>query len=897
MAGVPIRTHSLGEGVARALARSRSSDPLDESDVLALLRCSDDELGDVLDRARELRDSYLERIGLPGVVTYSRKVFIPLTYLCRYRCSYCTFVRTRETEGAEYRTMDEVLAIATEGREWGCTEALFTLGEAPEVRHPEARSWLADHGYRSTVDYVIDAARTVLQKTGLLPHANPGAVTSEQMLALREVTASQGVMMEELADRLLEPGHAHAGAAGKAAALRLEQLKLAAETHTPFTTGLLIGIGETVQERAHTVAAMALAVSPDDLPQVHEVIVQNFRAKPDTPMRSAGEPTEPDMVRAIAATRLVLGDRISVQAPPNLTPKTYGQYLDAGINDWGGVSPVTPDHVNPEMPWPAIDEIAQTCAARGFTLRQRLPVYPHYVTDERAFKTWVAPSVRRHVLAASDASGLAREERWYAGEGWTPVLRGAQPQPKRRALAMADAKPALTAEQVSGAFPTEALRAIQSSHVREGAYGAPPALDAVGFDEMLPDLPSRTVLGHERADLGPSSEAANPWLAPYLGHSARASTTVTDLLNRAHQGERLDVAEVERLFRAEGADLQAVLVRADAIRREMVGEDVTYVVNRNITYTNFCHTGCTFCGFARPMGHEDGYYFAPDEVGRKAREAWDLGATEVCIQGGIHPHNTGEIYLELANAVRSAAPGMHLHGFSPLEITVGAQTLGLELERYLGMLRDAGLGSIPGTAAEILDTRVRPKITPQKLSADDWIDLMRTAHRVGLPSTTTIMFGHIDDPRAWAIHLLCLRDLQAETGGFTEFVPLPFVHHRTPMFVRGASRTGPTWRENLKIHAIGRIVLHPLITNIQASWVKLGVDGVVAILGVGANDFGGTLGEEHISRMAGASHGLGHSVSEIADAVTRAGRTPAERTTTYSRPDVPYAERVAALAG
>jgi FO synthase len=382
---------------------------------------------------------------------------------------------------------------------------------------------------------------------------------------------------------------------------------------------------------------------------------------------------------------------------------------------------------------------------------------------------------------------------------------------------------------------------------------------------------------------------------PYLVRLGRPSGEVVDLLQRARHGERLDVDAVERLFRTEGADLEAVLTGADAVRHEMIGNEVSYVVNRNITYTNFCHTGCAFCGFARPLGHDDGYYFAPDEVGRKAREAWELGATEVCIQGGIHPHNTGEIYLEIAASVKSAAPGIHLHGFSPLEITVGAKTLGLEIERYLEMLKEAGLDSIPGTAAEILDTRVRPKITPQKLTADEWIDLMRKAHRTGIPSTTTIMFGHIDDPRAWAIHLLRLRDLQAETGGFTEFVPLPFVHHRTPMFVRGASRTGPTWRECMKIHALGRIVLHPYITNIQASWVKLGVEGVIAMLDVGVNDFGGTLGEEHISRMAGASHGLGHSVAEIQAAARRAGRTPVERTTTYGVPNVPYAERAAAL--
>jgi len=851
--------------------------PLDRDAVLAVLRASDAELEPLLAEARDLRDSYLLRIGTPGTVTYSRKVFIPLTYLCRYRCSYCTFVKVREDAGAEFRSLDEVVAIATSGREWGCTEALFTLGEAPELRHPEAQAWLRAHGYETTVDYVIAAAKEVIKRTGLLPHANPGAVTAEEMRALREVTASQGVMMEQLTDRLLKPGEAHAGAAGKARATRLDQLKLADETHTPFTTGFLIGIGETLEERADTIVSIAEAIDAFDPPAVQEVIVQNFRAKPDTPMRARDDATEGEMIRAIAATRLVLGDRISVQAPPNLTPKTYGAYLDAGINDWGGISPVTPDHVNPEMPWPGIEEVAQTCAEHGLTLRQRLPIYPHYVTDERAFVRYVAPSMRRHVLAVSDAMGLAREDRWYAGEGWTPVLRAAQPEPKRRALAINDNKPALTADAVSK---------LATSHVREGAYGAPPPEDLVGFDEMLPDLPGRTVLDHERAD-------AHGWLGPYIVAPERASNEVQSLLSKAHQGERLDLAEVERLFRAEGPDLAAILTKADEIRRDVIGNDVTYVVNRNITYTNFCHTGCTFCGFARPIGHEDGYYFAPDEVGRKTKEAWDIGATEVCIQGGIHPENDGEIYLQIAGAVKDAAPNIHLHGFSPLEITVGATTLGVPLERYLAMLKDAGLDSIPGTAAEILDTRVRPKITPQKLSAEDWISLMRAAHTTGLRSTTTIMFGHIDDPRAWAIHLLRLRDLQAETGGFTEFVPLPFVHHRTPMFMRGGSRTGPTWREALKIHALGRIVLHPHITNIQASWVKMGVEGVLACLQAGVNDFGGTLGEEHISRMAGASHGLGHSVNELESAVARAGRTAVERTTTYGRPTRTYRERVA----
>ncbi len=488
--------------------------------------------------------------------------------------------------------------------------------------------------------------------------------------------------------------------------------------------------------------------------------------------------------------------------------------------------------------------------------------------------------MKRHVLALADSMGLAREERWYAGEGWTPVHRAAQPVPKRRALSLSASTPAQTATDVSSGA---ALRVGNGNGAgpRPGGYGAPEQKPA-GFDEMLPDLPARTASAHERPDVNGNGRA---WVAVYL-RGKPASAPVTELLEKAGEGHRLEAREVERLFRAHGEDLQALIAKADEIRRQVNGDAVTYVVNRNITYTNYCHTGCGFCGFARPVGHADGYYFTPQDVARKAREAFDLGATEVCVQGGIHPHNTGRVYLEIAEAIKSEAPDVHLHGFSPLEITVGARTLGLPVERFLRDLKEAGVDSIPGTAAEILDARVRPKITPQKLTAADWIDLMRAAHGIGLPSTSTIMFGHVDDPVAWAEHLLALRDLQSKTGGFTELVPLPFVHHRSPIFMRGASRTGPTWRECLTMHAVSRIVLHPLIHNIQGSWVKLGVQGVVACLDAGVNDFGGTLMEEHISRMAGASHGLGLPVSEIETAIRSAGRTPVQRTTTYGRPAV-----------
>jgi FO synthase len=470
------------------------------------------------------------------------------------------------------------------------------------------------------------------------------------------------------------------------------------------------------------------------------------------------------------------------------------------------------------------------------------------------------------------------------------VLRQAQPEPKRRALAIAAATPALRAEEVSENARTSGCGTASGVASNGDAWDGAPHVD-----EMLPDLPARTVLAHERADRA-ARNGVHPWVAPFLGKAGRPARDVREILATGRDGVRLDEDRVARLLRAEGADLEAVLLAADGLRREVCGDVVTFVVNRNITYTNLCHTGCGFCGFARPKGHDAGYYFDPDEVGAKAREAWELGATEVCVQGGIHPDNDGRIYLDIARAVKDAAPDIHLHGFSPLEVTVGAHTLGLPLDVYLPMLAEAGVDTLPGTAAEILDTRVRPMLTPEKLSAADWLELMRVAHRSGLRSTTTIMFGHIDDPEVWAHHLLALRDLQAETGGFTEFIPLPFVHHRSPIFMRGASRTGPTWREVLKVHAVGRIVLHPLFGNVQASWVKLGVDGVAAALDCGVNDFGGTLMEEHISRMAGASHGLGLAVDVIEDAIRAAGRIPRERSTTYGEPEVPYRDRVVQTA-
>jgi FO synthase len=727
------------------------------------------------------------------LVTYSRKVFIPLTQLCRDVCHYCTFATTPRRVGTAYLSRDEVLAIARAGAAAGCREALFTLGDRPEARYAAARTALDRLGHGSTLSYLREMAGAVLEEAGLLPHLNPGLMDDADYAALRPVSASMGLMLETASDRLSEKGGPHHGSPDKVPARRLEAIAAAGRARVPFTTGLLIGIGETRAERVE--ALVAIRDLHRRYGHIQEVIIQNFRAKPDTRMADHAEPSLDEHLWTIAAARLVLGPAMTIQAPPNLhAPDELAALLRAGVNDWGGVSPVTPDHVNPEAPWPHLDALERATAACGRVLRERLAIGPAYA---RSPETWMEPELAKVVRRSVDARGLPITDGWHAGSG-----------------------------------------------------------------DAVPDILVR-------------------------GRTA-ASTGLERLIESAVAGDRLDEAQIVRLFEADGPDVTRIAEAADALRREVVGEAITYVVNRNINYTNICLYKCGFCAFSKGSTKAErgpAYRLDLAEVARRAAEAVERGATEVCLQGGIHPDYDGNTYLDVLKAVREAAPSIHIHAFSPLEVTHGAMTLGLPLEDYLARLKRAGLSTLPGTAAEILDDEVRALICPDKVNTQEWLDVMRTAHRVGLRTTATIMFGHVEGYRHWARHLLRIRDLQEETGGFTEFVPLPFVHMEAPIWRKGNARSGPSFREAILMHAVARLVLHPLIPNIQASWVKLGADGVVEALRAGVNDLGGTLMDESITRAAGGQNGQLCDPDRMAQLAAQAGRHTTQRTTLYGRVD------------
>ncbi|HEY1612650.1 MAG TPA: 5-amino-6-(D-ribitylamino)uracil--L-tyrosine 4-hydroxyphenyl transferase CofH [Rhizomicrobium sp.] len=751
------------------------------NDHRALLELSTAEL---CARARALRDD-----GHGARVTYSRKVFIPLTHLCRDVCIYCTFAKPPRRGERCYLTRDEVLAVARAGAGAGCAEALFTLGDKPELRYARARDELAELGHATTISYLAEMCAAVLSETGLLPHANPGVMSADEIALLRKVSVSQGIMLESVSERLCERGGPHFGSPDKHPAVRLETIRLAGEAQVPFTSGILIGIGETRQERLDSL--LALSDLHARYGHIQEIIIQNFRAKADTRMAGAAEPDHDDLMWTIALARCVFGPAMNIQAPPNLSAANFGALLEAGLNDWGGVSPVTPDHVNPEAPWPQLDCLRRETATHGKTLVERLAAYPAYVQD---LARWQDPALHKHILRASDAEGLARTDTWTPG--------------------------ALT----------------------------PPQREAV-------------------------------WHRPVSPAIARA-------MDRACNGEGLDEDAIVALFAARGPDFDAVCASADALRQAVNGDTVSYVVNRNINYTNVCTYKCGFCAFSKGKTSIDlrgaPYDLALEEVTRRVREAWARGGLEVCMQGGIHPDYTGETYLELCRTAKEAEPRIHVHAFSPLEVMHGAETLGISIRDFLLRLKDAGLGTLPGTAAEILDDDIRAIICPDKLTTAEWLNVLRTAHEIGLRTTSTIMYGHVETPRAWARHLLRLRDLQSETGGVTEFVPLPFVHMESPMYLRGKARKGPTFREAVLMHAVARLALHPLIPNIQASWVKMGRDGVARCLNAGANDLGGTLMNESISRAAGTQHGQEFPPAEMDALVRSIGRTPRQRTTLYA---------------
>ena len=766
----------------------------------ALSLAGESDLPALMAKASRLRD-----IGFGNVVTYSRKVFIPLTHLCRDVCHYCTFAHPPKPGERAYMTIDEVIDVARRGAAAGCREALFTLGDKPELRYPQARAELDTLGYPTTIAYLRAAAKAVFKATGLLPHANPGVVTRDELLALRDVCPSQGTMLESVSRRLLAPGEAHHGSPDKDPEARLETIRAAGELKIPYTSGILIGIGETREERIESL--LALRDLNDTYGHIQELIIQNFRAKPETRMADAPEPDLDDLLWTIAIARIVNGPYLAIQAPPNLSAGTFGTLIRAGINDWGGVSPVTPDHVNPEAPWPHLELLAKKTEGEGKVLVERLTAYPRYVRDPG---TWIAEDLRTALIQGSDAEGFAREESWSPGDG--------------------DA------------------RLPQTS------------LDRIGATAVL-----------------------------------RLSARIEHLCAAASHGVAFTEAEIAELFTARGDDFVAVLRAANALRQRVNGDEVTYVVNRNINYTNVCYFRCQFCAFSKGKLSENlrgaPYDLDLDEISRRTIEAWERGGTEVCMQGGIHPDYTGETYLDICRTVKSAVPEMHVHAFSPLEVWQGAETLDISLRDFLRRLKDEGLGTLPGTAAEILDDEVRRELCPDKLSTDQWFEVMETAHDVGFKTTATIMYGHIDRPINWGRHLQRIRELQVKTGGFTEFVPLPFVHMEAPIYLKGKARKGPTFRESLLMHAVARLALHPVIPNIQVSWVKMGPRGVAECLNAGANDLGGTLMNESITRAAGASFGQELRPEEMESLIADLDRIPRQRSTAYGEPQAPQVRR------
>ena len=848
----------------RALARARDGKPLDQAEATVLLHARGASLQALLQHAKRTRDAGLEAAGRPGVITYSKKVFIPLTRLCRDRCAYCTFATVPGRLDSPFLSPDEVLDIAAKGAGLGCKEALFTLGDRPEARWRQARDWLDEHGYDDTLSYVRAMAIRVLEETGLLPHLNPGVLTWQDFQRLKPVAPSMGMMLETTATRLFEAkGGPHYGSPDKDPKVRLRVLEDAGRSNVPFTTGILIGIGETLAERADSI--FAIRKVSREYNGIQEVIVQNFRAKPDTKMRDTPDAELEDLAATIAVTRLVLGPKARIQAPPNLVGDQHRLILDAGIDDWGGVSPLTPDHVNPERPWPHIDDLAQLTASAGFTLKERLTIYPPYIREP-----WLDPRLARHVAALADpATGLAREAALPQGLPWQEPDGGWGESSGRIDLHVS-------------------IDTIGRTHDRREDFS-----EVYGDWELLSER-AVAAAGGGQPDSRPGTAGAKGAPAvPAVPAAARPGEVAAALRQAERDPAALTDDQAIALLGADGDDLDALAGIADGLRREVNGDDVTFVVTRNINFTNVCYTGCRFCAFAQRRTDADAYTLSLDQIGERAEEAWAAGATEVCMQGGIHPDLPGTAYFDIAAEVRRRCPDMHVHAFSPMEVMNGVARTGLPLREWLSRAREAGVGSLPGTAAEILDDDVRWVLTKGKLPAADWVNVITTAHEMGIRTTATMMYGHVDTPAHWVGHLRVIRGIQERTGGFTEFVLLPFVHTSAPIYLAGLARPGVTRRENRAVHAVSRLLLHGAIDSIQCSWVKLGDELCRDVLRGGVNDLGGTLMEETISRMAGADNGSFKTISDLRAIVAPLGRPLRQRTTLYGEPSP---ERQAAAA-
>ncbi|MEV6357152.1 bifunctional FO biosynthesis protein CofGH [Streptomyces hydrogenans] len=822
----------------RALRRARDGVALDVGEAAVLLRARGEDLAELVAVAGRVRDAGLEAAGRPGVITYSKSVFIPLTRLCRDKCHYCTFVTVpgklrREGHGM-FMSPDEVLDIARKGAALGCKEALITLGDKPEDRWPEAREWLDAHGYDDTLAYVRAMSVRILEETGLLPHLNPGVLSWTDFQRLKPVAPSMGMMLETTATRLWsEPGGPHFGSPDKEPAVRLRVLEDAGRSSVPFTSGLLLGIGETYEERAESL--FALRRTARAYHGIQELIIQNFRAKPDTAMRAMPDAELDDLVAAVAVARLIMGPSACLQAPPNLVDAEYERLIAAGVDDWGGVSPLTIDHVNPERPWPRIEELAERSAAAGFELRERLCVYPEFV---RRGEPWLDPRIVPHVRALADPeTGLANPDAVVRGLPW---------------------------QEPDESFAATGRTDLHATIDTEGRTGD----RREDFDEVYGDWEALR-------------EAAAPGMAPDAVPERIDADLREALAVAADDPTRLTDAQALALFHADGPALDALCAVADDVRKSVSGDEVTYIVTRNINFTNVCYTGCRFCAFAQRRTDADAYTLSLDQVADRAQQAWEVGAVEVCMQGGIHPDLPGTAYFDIARAVKERVPGMHVHAFSPMEVVNGATRTGLSIREWLTAAKEAGLDSIPGTAAEILDDEVRWVLTKGKLPAATWIEVVTTAHELGLRSSSTMMYGHVDQPRHWLGHLRTLASLQQRTGGFTEFVTLPFIHTNAPVYLAGIARPGPTVRDNRAVTAMARLLLHPHIPNIQTSWVKLGAEGAAEMLRSGANDLGGTLMEETISRMAGSSYGSYRSIRDLEAIAEAAGRPSRPRTTLY----------------